>query len=205
MNRSGVKAIFDVILSQVMQIKQLVGADLALVSSLLDDCLNWRRPFDVCGPIVTRMIGSPGPMKKLRSILEVPGRPIPNPAPQESAGNSRRKSRLWMAYEDQRLLAGIYQLGTDNWVAIARFVGNGRTRSQCYQRWTRELDPRISKERWTPEEEERLVNLVNIYGRRSWMKVSHELGNRSDVQCRYRYECVLVRRPEERTEAIFNW
>jgi hypothetical protein len=110
MNGSGIKAIFDVILSHIMQAKQLPEADLALVSSILEDCLNQRRPFDTCGPMITRMIGSPGPMKRLRSILDVRGRPIPNPAPQESAGNSRRKSRQWMAYEDQRLLAGIYQL-----------------------------------------------------------------------------------------------
>jgi hypothetical protein len=202
MNVSGVKAIFDVILSQITQVKRLTEADLALVSSILDDCLSGRRPFDVCGPMMTRVIGSPEPMKRLRSILDVRGRPIPNPAPLESGGTSRRKSRQWMAYEDHRLLAGIYQLGTDNWVAIARFVGNGRTRSQCYQRWTRGLDPRITKERWTPEEEERLVNLVATHGRRSWMKVSHELGNRSDVQCRYRYERVIMRRPKTRTEAV---
>jgi hypothetical protein len=50
---------------------------------------------------------------------------------------------------------------------VARYVGNNRTRSQCSQRWQRGLDPRISRSRWTPEDEARLIGLVEKYGEKS--------------------------------------
>ena len=102
--------------------------------------------------------------------------------------SQRKKTRSWTEYEDQRLLAGIHKFGTDNWVSVASFVGNGRTRAQCSQRWTRGLDPRISKDKWSLEDEESLMRLVIQYGTKSWTRIAQEIGNRSDVQCRYHYK-----------------
>jgi hypothetical protein len=99
----------------------------------------------------------------------------------------RKRTRSWTDYENQRLLAGIHRFGTDDWLSVATFVGNGRTRSQCSQRWVRGLDPRISKERWSRDEEEMLDRLVVKYGTKSWTKIASEIGNRSDVQCRYHF------------------
>lgn len=105
-----------------------------------------------------------------------------------ASNSQRKKTRSWTEYEDQRLLAGIHKFGTDNWVSVAAFVGNGRTRAQCSQRWTRGLDPRISKDKWSPEDEESLMRLVIQYGTKSWTRIAQEIGNRSDVQCRYHYK-----------------
>jgi hypothetical protein len=66
-------------------------------------------------------------------------------------------------------------------------VGNNRTSSQCSQRWQRGLDPRISRGRWTAEDEAKLLKLVAQFGEKSWIRISAAMGNRSDVQCRYRY------------------
>ena len=93
----------------------------------------------------------------------------------------------WSTYEDNRLLAAIYRYGIDNWALISKFVGNGRTRAQCAQRWTRCLNPRICKETWEPREDALLIQLVQNFGDHSWTKVAEYMGNRSDVQCRYRY------------------
>jgi hypothetical protein len=82
-----------------------------------------------------------------------------------------------------------------DWRAIAHFVGNSRTKSQCRQRWTRGLDPNINKTKWTPEQDSRLLMIVQIFGSKSWSKVSGELGNRCDVQCRYRYK-QLIKDPQ---------
>jgi hypothetical protein len=92
--------------------------------------------------------------------------------------------------EDIRLFAGFHKFGLSssyNWSTVARFVGNGRTRSQCSQRWIRVLNPRISKDLWTATKDERLVELVAQLGEKAWMKVANQMGNRSDVQCRYHY------------------
>lgn len=125
------------------------------------------------------------PFEKLRGILEMDDKPIPSPP--ENPDKQRRKSRAWIQYEDQRLLAGILRNGIENWTPISKFVGNGRTRSQCSQRWYRSIDPRISKDQWTKAEEEKLVRLVDEYGDKSWTNIALKLGNRSDMQCRYKY------------------
>jgi hypothetical protein len=74
-----------------------------------------------------------------------------------------------------------------SWPVIAGFVGNNRTRSQCAQRWRRSLDPRLSKNEWTATEDAQLVGLVRRFGGEGWNFISRKIGNRSDVQCRYRY------------------
>lgn len=102
-------------------------------------------------------------------------------------GKSRKKTRSWTEDEDQRLLMGVHLHGLENWTLVAQFVGNNRTRSMCSQRWIRVLDPKISKNHWTEEEDQQLLQLIQLYGEKSWMKISSKLGNRSDVQCRYHY------------------
>jgi hypothetical protein len=95
--------------------------------------------------------------------------------------------RSWTSAEDLRLLSGILRFGIEDWSQIAAFVGSGRSKSQCHQRWTRGLDPRIIKATWTPQQDELLLMLVALYGQKGWTRISIGLGNRCDVQCRYRY------------------
>jgi hypothetical protein len=76
----------------------------------------------------------------------------------------------------------------DDWQLIALSVGNGRTKSQCRQHWTRGLDQKICKEQWPSGQDERLIELVIAFSEKSWTCVAAELGNRCDVQCRYRYK-----------------
>jgi hypothetical protein len=46
------------------------------------------------------------------------------------------------------------------------------------------------------KEEERLADLVSRFGERAWTRVSAELGNRSDAQCRYHYRHMVKVRSE---------
>lgn len=123
---------------------------------------------------------------RIRDILTVKDEPLPSPHVVNDIG-IRKKTQQWTQQEDCRLIAGLHRYGMDNWTLVAHFVGNNRTRSQCSQRWQRGLDPRISRSHWTKEEEEKLIALVRKYGDKSWIGVAKEMGNRSDVQCRYRY------------------
>jgi hypothetical protein len=146
--------------------------------------------FQGCVSVLIPFLGTAQPIERLEAILRTPDVPLPcshaalaRQVPQDA----RAKSRPWTNYEDQRLLAGIHRYGLDDWQLIALFVGNGRTKSQCSQRWSRGLDPRICKEQWSPEQDDRLIDLVALYGEKCWTRVAAELGNRCDVQCRYRY------------------
>lgn len=100
-----------------------------------------------------------------------------------------RKARQWTLEEDQRLMNAINANGTENWPLIASLVGD-RTIAQCTQRWNRVLNPKISKANQSREEEQKLINAVQKYGN-AWTIIASEMGNRSDVQCRFRYKFLL--------------
>lgn len=152
-----------------------------------------RMNYEDCQAIVVELVGRDDALVRINEILTLPEEPLPlcdseEPLSPGDTHSSRRKTRTWTTIEDHRLLAGVARYGLDNWQAVAHWLGSGRNRAQCSQRWTRCLNPRISKKGWTPEDDRQLEELVNTYGDKSWTKIASLLGNRSDVQCRYHYK-----------------
>ena len=147
------------------------------------------------------VIGTYKPAEWINEILAISAYPVGyyHPVPRvenlpTSPLSTRSKARSWTPYEDQRLLAGVWRFGVNNWPMVARFVGNRRTRGQCAQRWNRGLNPTIDKGPWTETEEERLLSLVTEHGDKSWTRIAALMGHRSDVQCRYRYQQLKKKR-----------
>jgi hypothetical protein len=62
----------------------------------------------------------------------------------------KRKHQSWKPYEDD-LLRHFVQKHGDNWSTVASLIP-GRSKQQCSYRWTRHLDPNISKEPITSHE-----------------------------------------------------
>jgi hypothetical protein len=112
----------------------------------------------------TQECGKAGFVERLQEIFSVPDESLPQPSPPGFVFGSRRtriQTHNWTTPEDNRLLAGIRKFGVQSaWAAIAKFVGNSRSRSQYSQRWIRVLDPRICKSGWTCDEDKRLLELV---------------------------------------------
>lgn len=139
------------------------------------------------------MVAPPRPSIMMVQSPYMRGYPGPTVAPQKETQalgdlfEKRKKTKVWTIEEDQRLLAAIDKYGTENWKLIAKMVGNGRNRSQCSQRWLRGLNPTLRKEPWSSDEDERLLRAVKKYGARGWTKIGEVVGNRCDVQCRYRF------------------
>jgi hypothetical protein len=162
--------------------------DLESVAAHISEFLNGSISFEQARDLLMTKVGSSAAIERLQAILTVPPDPLPDPpAGRPMAPGNRRKTSSWTHEEDIRLLAGIHLYGLEKWPMVAQFVGNGRSRAQCSQRWIRGLDPRITKTHWSPDDDRKLIALVSQHGEKSWMKVSLEMGNRSDVQCRYRY------------------
>lgn len=162
-------------------------AALAVLCARLKQEITAEQAIEQCASI----LGTSQPAKRINDIIDTPAEPIAyrhTPAESFSVRSARHKARNWSAYEDQRLFAGVRKFGLDNWTVVADFVGNGRTRSQCSQRWFRGLNPALFKGPWTEEEEEKLANLVQEFGEKSWKRIAALFGNRSDVQCRYHFQ-----------------
>lgn len=112
----------------------------------------------------------------------------PQNQPNPKTPGTRHRSPHWSLEEDKRLLEAVQQHGSSNWEAVATFVGNGRSKAQCSQRFHRVIDPKISKANWTQEEEEKLLKAVEQFGDKAWTRVAAQFGNRTDVQCRFKYK-----------------
>jgi len=199
--------IVDLGVSYVLESNASVTADQVVsLRSALSSYVRLLISYSDVVVLLSPILPSTQPIDRIERILRTPPVPLPpcRLPPDQAPIGPRAKARTWSSYEDQRLLAGIHRFGTSDWAIIANFVGNSRTKAQCYQRWARGLDPNINKTRWTPEQDAQLLMFVQIFGDRSWSKVSAELGNRCDVQCRYRYRQLMkdARFPAMQRQAI---
>jgi len=168
------------------------GGNVEKAQKSLTEFILGKQSYEECEVDMTQTIHSIIPLQKIQKIIAVSKEePRPkeyiHPLDPKMPGNCRRKARMWTQEEDIRLLAGIYRYGLGRWNEIVDFVGLGRTRPQCTQRWNRGLDPKISKTIWSDEENKNLYNLVIKHGETQWSKIAEEMKTRSDVQCRYHY------------------
>ena len=167
----------------------------AELTRLFNSYLHEELSYESCRDSLLSLIGRDDSLVRIREIMLQPEEPLPYREDRDSDDcqmSLRKKTRTWTAIEDQRLLAGVARFGIDNWQTVAHFLGNGRNRAQCSQRWTRCLNPKISKKSWSPEDDQQLKDLVNLYGDKSWTKIASIMGNRSDVQCRYHYRQLIT-------------
>jgi hypothetical protein len=93
----------------------------------------------------------------------------------------------WTPDEDARLEQLVGQHEPKNWLFIASHFP-GKTDLQCLQHWRHVVNPQVKKGKgcWTKEEDEKLIELVRIHGRK-WSKIAMYMGDRVGKQCRERY------------------
>ncbi|XP_029358289.1 v-myb avian myeloblastosis viral oncogene homolog-like 2b [Echeneis naucrates] len=92
----------------------------------------------------------------------------------------------WTQEEDDKLKALVQKLGPNDWKYIASHIPN-HTELQCQHRWFKVLDPELVKGSWTKEEDEKVIELVNMYGNKQWAMVAKHLKGRLGKQCRERW------------------
>jgi hypothetical protein len=105
----------------------------------------------------------------------------------EKAINPQIKRGRWSSDEDELLRQAVQpfiQSGSTriNWSTVKLSVP-GRTDVQCRERWVNILDPSVSAAPFTPAEDRKLLEMVELYGTGNWSKISQELGrSRTDNQ-----------------------
>ncbi|XP_040926853.1 v-myb avian myeloblastosis viral oncogene homolog-like 2b isoform X2 [Betta splendens] len=92
----------------------------------------------------------------------------------------------WTQDEDDKLKGLVQKLGPNDWKYIASFI-QSHTEHQCQHRWFKVLDPELVKGPWTKEEDEKVIELVNLYGNKQWAMVAKHLKGRLGKQCRERW------------------
>uniref|UniRef100_A0A7N2KVY6 Uncharacterized protein n=1 Tax=Quercus lobata TaxID=97700 RepID=A0A7N2KVY6_QUELO len=84
----------------------------------------------------------------------------------------------WSKEEDEKIIELVNRYGSKKWSTIAEALP-GRIGKQCRERWHNHLNPNISKEPWTEEEELALIRAHQIYGNK-WAELSKFLPGRTD-------------------------
>ncbi|CAM9404896.1 unnamed protein product, partial [Choristocarpus tenellus] len=93
----------------------------------------------------------------------------------------------WSKSKDAHLARLVQEHGTKDWRAIAVAIGGGVTEVECMNHWMKVLHTQNVKGSWTPEEDEKMTELVAEYGARQWSAISSHLPGRVGKQCRERW------------------
>jgi len=103
-----------------------------------------------------------------------------------SNGCKRITKTRWSNEEDNKLRSLVDQYGTEHFQKISTFFTD-RSDVQCSQRWQKVLSPELIKGPWTKEEDQKVVELVKLYGPKKWSIISQKLKGRIGKQCRERW------------------
>jgi hypothetical protein len=99
-----------------------------------------------------------------------------------------KNQKKWTREEDEMLINLAEQFNEKHWKEISRrFLKKNSL--QCFSRYKR-IRPGIVKGSWKREEDLKIIDLVNKYGK-SWSKISKILGTRNGKQIRDRFINVL--------------
>ena len=105
-----------------------------------------------------------------------------------------RSRHSWKIMEDQNLARLVEKHGSRNWSSIAKDLNRivhksipYRNGKQCRERWMNQLDPKLSKNSWTIEEDLLIIRMQSEIGNK-WSQISKVLQGRTESQVKNRWK-----------------
>lgn len=94
----------------------------------------------------------------------------------------------WSAEEEKLLLNLVLKFNEHNWPNIAFELGTKRSPFECLRHYQQALNNKlVNSSDWTPEEDLKLKEAVNICGLANWNRVSSFVKGRTSDQCLNRW------------------
>ena len=124
----------------------------------------------------------------------VGGKSLPTPKNQSVSDGSPTSgaTRVRWTEDDDKILINLVSECGHNWPLIASRM-DGRTSKQVKERWTNQLDPSISLDPWTAEDDQQLVILIRELGH-SWCEIARRMKGRTESMVKNRYHANLRKR-----------
>ncbi|KAL0842893.1 hypothetical protein Bca101_016138 [Brassica carinata] len=93
--------------------------------------------------------------------------------------DSGLKKGPWTPEEDEKLVNYVKKHGHSSWTALPKLAGLNRCGKSCRLRWTNYLRPDIKRGRFSPDEEQTILNLHAVVGNK-WSTIANHLPGRTD-------------------------
>ncbi|NXA92164.1 SNPC4 protein, partial [Melanocharis versteri] len=100
------------------------------------------------------------------------------------------KKGHWTPEEDSMLMAAVKKYREKDWYKIRTEVP-GRSDAQCRDRYLKVLHWDLKKGKWSLQEEEQLIELVQKHGLGHWNKIASELPHRTGSQCLSKWKLMI--------------
>ncbi|EAX98066.1 Myb-like DNA-binding domain containing protein [Trichomonas vaginalis G3] len=104
--------------------------------------------------------------------------------------------------EDDKLRLLVQVFGTSNWKKVSEYMVTRNPR-QCRDRYKNYLAPHLNSSPWVPEDDAKLLALVQQNGRK-WSMIAKEFPGRTDINIKSRYSLLLRQEEREKEKQKLN-